>query len=67
MHAALQGLAALRQLLGGPPLTGPRLVIPLPPFAVGSGAHLEVGFEDRDFAVRLIRRDVDHDDFGAFR
>ena len=51
MHAALLGLAAL---LDGPPLTGPHLVVPLPPFVAGPGARVEVGLQNGGLALRLV-------------
>ena len=64
MHAALLGLAAF---LDGPPITGPKLVLPLPPFVAGPDARVEVGLHDGGLAVRLIvpalrHRTVDPDD-----
>ena len=55
MHAMIMLATALRRLLTGHPLAGPRLVIPVPPFIAGPGAHVEVGFCGRRFAVRLVR------------
>ena len=55
MHALLMLATALRRLLTGPPLTGPRVVVPIPPFVAGPGAHVEIGFSGRWLALRLVR------------
>ena len=51
MHTAFLGLA---RLLDGPPLTGPRLVIPIPVVVAGPGARVEVGLQNGWLAVRLV-------------
>ena len=45
----------LRRLFTGPPLSGPRLVVPLPAFVAGPGARLEIGLQRGRPAVRLTR------------
>lgn len=53
MHALFHWLASLRRLFHGPPLTGPRLVVPLPPFVAGHGARIEIGMQRGGPALRL--------------
>lgn len=55
MHALFHWLASLRRLLHGPPLSGARLVVPLPPFLAGDGARLELGIQSGRPALRLVR------------
>ena len=40
----------------GPPLTGARVVVPLPPLLAGPGAHIEFGLQRRWPAARLVVR-----------
>lgn len=53
MHTLLHWLATLWQQIHGPPLTGPRLVVPIPLPVVGDGARLEIGLQDGRPALRL--------------
>ena len=53
MPALFLWVLALRRLVTGPPLGGPRLVLPLPPFAPGT--CVEIGFQDGHPALRLSR------------
>lgn len=55
MNVMLMLAATLKRLLTGPPLTGPRLVVPIPPFVAGPGVHVEVGLCGRWIALRLVR------------
>lgn len=55
MNVMLMIAATLRRLLTGPPLCGPRLVVPVPPFVAGPGVHVEIGFSGRWIALRLVR------------
>ena len=55
MRTLFKWVLALRRFFSGPPLRGPRLVVPLPPFLAGPGAHVEIGLQGRWPALRLIR------------
>jgi hypothetical protein len=47
--------ALLGPLTSGPPLSGPRVLIPVPAFVAGPGAHVEFGFQAGRLVVRLVR------------
>lgn len=55
MHALFRWVLAFRHFFSGPPLTGARLVVPLPPFLAGPGAHVEIGLQGHWPALRIVR------------